>query len=127
MTAAQLELRVALSPGWLDDDAVAECASMLGEELAELDVDTVEPATGGEAPAGTKGVELVALGALVVKLVRSRALLGQVVEAVRDWASRNDAGSVRLEIGGDVIEIKGASQAERDTLIDAWVRRHAEP
>lgn len=126
MAAAQLELRVALTGDGLDDDALADCAARLGEELAELDVDAVEAAAAGDAPPGAKGVELMALGALVVKLAGSRKLLGQLVDAVRDWISRNDAESVRMEIDGDVLEIKGASAAERAVLIDSWVSRHAE-
>ena len=126
MAAAQLELRVALTGDGLDDDALADCAVRLGEELAELDVDAVEAAAAGDAPPGAKGVELMALGALVVKLAGSRKLLGQLVDAVRDWISRNDADSVRMEIDGDVLEIKGASAAERAVLIDSWVSRHAE-
>lgn len=126
MAAAQLELRVALTGDGLDDDALADCAARLGEELAELDVDAVEAAAAGDAPPGAKGVELMALGALVVKLAGSRKLLGQLVDAVRDWISRNDADSVRMEIDGDVLEIKGASAAERAVLIDSWVSRHAE-
>jgi hypothetical protein len=75
---------------------------MLGEELTDFDVDEVANVASGDAPPGAKGVELLSLGALVVKLAGSTKLLGQVVEAVRDWLSRNDADSVRLEIGGDV-------------------------
>ena len=125
MGPAQLELRVALAGDGLDDEALADCAAQLGDELAELDVDAVEPAGAGDAPPGAKGIELMALGALVVKLAGSRKLLGQLVDAVRDWISRNDADSVRMEIDGDVLEIKGASAADREALIDSWVSRHA--
>lgn len=125
MGLAQLELRVALDGDGLDDEALADCAAQLGDELAELDVDAVEPAAAGDAPPGAKGVELMALGALVVKLAGSRKLLGQLVDTVRDWISRSDADSVRMEIDGDILEIKGASAAEREALIDSWVSRHA--
>jgi hypothetical protein len=126
MGAEQIELRVALD-GSDDDEALAESASQLLEELSELDVDDVQPATAGDAPAGSKGIELVALGALIVKLARSGKILGQVVGVVRDWMTRNSASSVRLEIDGDVLEIKGVvSPDERKTLIDSWVQRHTE-
>lgn len=127
MAAEQINLRVGLASSVLDDDALADCAAMLGEELSELDVDEVGGAAIGDAPPAAKGVELLAVGALVVKFVRSRQLLGKLVDTVRDWLSRNDADSVRLEIDGDVIEIKGASDAERKALVDHWVQRHAGP
>ena len=124
MSADHIELQVVVTDAGQDPDAVAESAVQLRQELAELDVDAVEPATGGEVPEGAKGVELVALGALVVKLIRSRHLIGQVVEVVRDWATRNAAQSVRIELDGDVLEITEASVAERQAVIDTWVRRH---
>ena len=125
MARGQIEVRVGLAGGDLDADALTECATMLGQELADLDVDEVASLSAGEAPPGAKGVELLAVGALVVKLARSTKVLGQVVDTMRDWLRRNHADSIRLEIDGDVIEIKGAAQEERKILIDAWVGRHS--
>lgn len=127
MAGGQIEVRVGLAGDDLDGDALAECATMLGQELADLDIDEVAALSTGDAPPGAKGVELLAIGALVVKLARSGKVLGQVVDTMRDWLRRNHADSIRLEIDGDVLEIKGVSQEERSTLIDAWVSRHAGP
>ena len=127
MAADQIHLRIGLTASGLDDEALAECATMLGEELAELDIDEVSTAAAGPAPPGAKGVEFVALGALVVKLARSQELLSSLVDTVRDWFSRNGPDSVRIEIDGDVLEVTGAiSASEREALIDTWVRRHAQ-
>ena len=125
MAGDEIELRVSLEAPGADGDALAESVSRLQDELAELDVDDVRPPAEGEAPTGSKGVELVALGALVVKLVRSRHLLGQVLSTIRDWVTRNDADSVRIEIDGDVLEIKGVTEADKKALIDNWLERHA--
>jgi len=127
MAGNQIEVRVGLAGGDLDGEALAECAAMLSQELADLDVDEVASLSTGAAPPGAKGVELLAVGALVVKLARSTKVLSQVVDTMRDWLRRNHADSIRLEIDGDVLEIKGVSQEERKTLIDAWVGRHSEP
>jgi hypothetical protein len=127
MAADQLHMRVGLTASELDDDALAECVTMLGEELSQLEVDEVSAPSEGEAPPGAKGVELLAVGALVVKFARSQKLLTRVVDVVRDWLTRNDADSVRMEIDGDVIEVKGSvTPEERKALIDSWVQRHAE-
>jgi hypothetical protein len=110
-----------------DDEAIAESALALGQELAELDVDEVRPVAAGEAPEGAKGIELLALGGLLIKLAQSAQVLRQVVDAVRDWVGRTGARSVKLTLDGDVLEVTGASGADMKKLIDAWVQRHSEP
>jgi hypothetical protein len=123
--ADQIEVRVDLDAGVVDADTLAEYAGLLAEQLGELDVDEVRGATGGEAPPGSKGLELHVLGALLVKLARSTEILGQIVDTLREWVGRIGAKCVRLEIDGDVLEITGASSDERRALIEAWVQRHA--
>jgi hypothetical protein len=108
-----------------DDEAIADAALALGQELAELDVEAVLPATAGAAPAGAKGIELLALGGLLVKLGRSTHALREVVDAIRQWVGRTGA-SVRVAMDGDVLEIKGASSADVKQLIDAWIQRHSD-
>jgi hypothetical protein len=130
MPSDRMEIRVALTDPSLDGDELATRADLLRGELADLDVDEVSPAVAGDAPPGAKGVELLALGALVVKLARSTKVLAEVVDTVREWLSRSgggSSGSIRLEIDGDVLEIAGLSADERKALIDQWVQRHAEP
>jgi hypothetical protein len=109
-----------------DDEALAESALALGLDLAELDVEEVVPASAGGAPAGAKGVELLALGGLLVKLGRSTGVLGDVVDAIRDWVGRTGTRSVKMTVDGDVVEITGASTTEVKQLIDAWVERHSD-
>jgi hypothetical protein len=126
VAAEQLAVRVALTDSSLDDDALAEMAEQLRTELAELDVDDVAPAVEGDAPPGTKAIDLLAIGALVVKFVSSRKVLTNVVEVVRDWMTRNGGGSIRLEVDGDVIELSSASADDRRVLIDSWIERHSQ-
>ena len=121
----QLELHVSLDGEFADSETLADSAAQLIQELSDLDVDDVRQAEGGAAPPGSKGVELLAVGALIVDLARNTKVLTQIVDTVRDWLNRNDAESVRLEIGGDIIEVKGASSDERRALIESWVQRHA--
>jgi hypothetical protein len=87
-----------------DDDAdpeeFAALTGILRRELLELDVQDVQPAAGGTPPAGAKGVELVAMGALLVKLVKSPGLLEAVAKTVGSWVERLGRRSVRIEIDG---------------------------
>jgi hypothetical protein len=106
-----------------DDEEVAEATLQLRRELLDLEVDRVELASGGDAPPGTRGVELAALGALLVTVGQSQ-LLGPVVAAVRSWLSGGPQRSIKLELDGDAIELTGVSSKEQRRLVDEWLRRH---
>jgi hypothetical protein len=108
-----------------DSEELAELAGRLRMELLDLDVDAVVPMTAGDVPDGAKGVELLALGGLVIRFVLRQEVLASIVEGVRSWLQRQSARSVKLTLDGDVLEITGASSAEQDRLVELWVARHA--
>ena len=60
------------------------------------------------------------------------ALLGSggltaLVTAVRAWVDRGHESprSIKVEVDGDVLELSGASTAERDRLVSMFLTRHA--
>jgi hypothetical protein len=106
-----------------DPEEVAEATLQLRRELLDLDVGAVEVPRAGEAPPGTKGVELAALGGLVVNMAKPE-LLGAVIAAVRSWLSRSRQRSIKLALGDDVLELTGVSSDEQRRLADEWLRRH---
>ena len=106
-----------------DDEEVAEATLQLRRELLDLEVDAVELASAGDAPPGTRGVELAALGALLVTVSQSQ-LIGPVVAAIRSWLSGGPQRSIKLELDGDAIELTGVSSKEQRRLVDEWLRRH---
>jgi hypothetical protein len=120
---ATLGIQVGAGPG-ADDEEIAEATLQLRRELLDLDVDAVELPTAGEAPPGTRGVELAALGALLVTVSQSQ-LLGPVLGAVRAWLAGGPQRSIKLELGGDSIELTGVSSNEQRRLVDEWLRRHS--
>ena len=109
-----------------DDDAeeIAEAVRQLRRELLELDVAGVEVPSAGEPPPGSRGVDVAALGALLVHLA-DPTLLSGVVTVVRSWLSGSSKRSIKLELGGDVLELKGVSSQEQRRLTDEWLARHA--
>jgi len=106
-----------------DPEEVAEATLQLRRELLELDVESVEIPPAGEPPPGSRAVELAALGTLVVTVTQSQ-LLASVVAAVRSWLAGAQKRSIKLELGGDVLELSGVSSAEQRRLTDEWLRRH---
>jgi hypothetical protein len=125
MAAGVAELSVELQAGRdTDAEELAQLAGRLRAELLDLDVDAIRQPMRGEAPGNAKGAGLLAAGELVVGLVASPEVLASLIDAVRSWLGRNRARSVKLTLGGDVLEVSGVSSAEQERLIDLWVTRH---
>jgi hypothetical protein len=121
--SAALELSVDTVPG-TDPDELDQLARSLRNELLELDVDAVEPAATGPAPEGARAVEALMAGALIVRLARDSEALTSLVRTVRGWLGANAERRVRIELDGDVLELTGSSDEERQRLVDAWIERH---
>jgi hypothetical protein len=92
----------------------------------QLDVDDVRRQSAGEAPPGSRAIDVDALGGLMVALGHSATGLKDVIAAVRRWLSRSDGvrRTVKIEIDGDKLELSEVSAAEQDRLIDMFVNRH---
>jgi hypothetical protein len=119
---ATLGIQVELGPD-ADDEEVAEATLQLRRELLDLDVDSVDLPTAGQPPPGTRGVELAALGALLVSVTQSQ-LLAPVLAAVRSWLGGSPQRSIKLELEGDTLELTGISSTEQGRLVDEWLQRH---
>jgi hypothetical protein len=108
-----------------DDEAeeIAEATRQLRRELLELDV-AVETPSAGEPPPGSRAIDVAMLGALLVHLADPDMLAG-VVAAVRSWLGGSSKHSIKMELNGDVLELKGVSSQEQRRLTDEWLARHA--
>lgn len=110
-----------------DPEAAERLARRLRAEIAALDVESVRSEPGGPAPEGAKGGDVVTVGALVVALA-SGGVFTALIDTVRDWLGRSSARHrVSVTIDGDTIELERATDAERSTLVEAYVRRHTAP
>ena len=119
---ATLAVQVAVGPDG-DVEEIARATSQLRRELLGLDVDAVEAPQVGEPPPGSKGVDVAALGALVVNIADGQ-LLTAVVTAVRSWLAGSSRRSIKLQLGGDALELTGVSSKEQRRLTDEWLARH---
>jgi hypothetical protein len=107
-----------------DEARLEELTASLRRELIDLDVEAVDRAEDDSAPPGAKVGEVLALGALVVTVAKKAGSVAGVVRVLQDWAARGGR-SVKLDVGGDTIEITGATRAQQDRLVAAWIERHA--
>jgi hypothetical protein len=123
--SAQLSLHIAEDGA--DAERIDALTGHLRRELLQLDVEDVTAVPGGPAPDGARVVEVAAIGALLVSLGGAAGGLKEVVTVVRGWLSRGDKvrRTVKIEIGGDTLELSEASLADQDRLIEIFVRQHA--
>lgn len=117
---------VALDPE-RDPEAGERVVRVLRAEIAGLDgVESARFVPGADVPAGAKGADAVTAGALVVALAASGGVFTGLIETLRDWLGRQSARHrISVTIDGDTIELERASAAERQDLVDVFIRRHA--
>jgi hypothetical protein len=120
------DLRLQLSEEGADAERLAALTSYLRSELLQLDVEDVTALPAGEPPPGARGFDAATVGALMIALGQSAEGLRSVVSVIRGWLRRGDGEgrTVRLEIGGDALELSQASTADQERLIELFVIRH---
>lgn len=118
-------VRVHLSERGADAERQTELARMLRAELLQLDVEDVRPLSTGPPPPGARGVDAAAVGALLIAMGQSAGALRAVIMTATSWLSRGDSSrSVRIEVGGEVLEITRSTQADEARLVDLFIQRH---
>lgn len=114
-------LRIHLEPeAGLEADEIETDARRLRAELLDLDVETVGFASGGSAPEGSKAIDLVQWGTLLVSLAKAGGVIPRVVDTVRAWLDRNEGYSATLQLGDAKLHLEGVGQEERAELIRLW-------
>jgi hypothetical protein len=107
-----------------EPDRLEQQSSSLRRELLELDVDDVAWCGGGAAPEGSRGIDLVAGGELIVSMQSSFEILKPVIESVRAWVARGQGEQDRtaeLTVGDTAIKLTGISTDQQDRLIEQFV------
>lgn len=107
-----------------DTEELAELTQKLWEELAELDVETVDFVETGEVPIKAKSGDSFTWGALLLTLAASGGVLTTIINVLQAWLARHDEHSLTLEIEGDKLHVTGISSEEQQRLINAWLTRH---
>lgn len=100
-----------------DDPAEMErLALALRSELLEIEeVESVTAASAGPAPDGTRAFDVAALGALVVAVEPTVALLGKVLEVVQRWLSLGSPSRhMVVTINGQSIELRATAEQQRE-------------
>jgi hypothetical protein len=120
-------VRLHLAEDGADDERIDALVRLLRQELLQLDVDDVVALRAGPPPPGSRAFDVAAIGGLMVLVGQSATSLDAVVAAVRAWLARGGGTrrTVRIEIGGDVLELSEATAADQDQLVGLFVSRHS--
>jgi hypothetical protein len=118
------EIRVDfLSDPSMDPAEVDALTRALRAEILEVDeVDRVEQVSAGPAPPGAKGLDVAAIGSLVVGLTPGLQAVSKVIDVVRTWLS-NRAGSappLQMTVGDRSITVR-ADKEQQDALVAAFI------
>ncbi len=116
-------------PDDLDPEELEALALQLREELLEAAVERVDPARAGEAPSGTRAIDALAVGGLIVTIAKAAGPLLSVVKALESWLSRNQTRNIHIVLQGEregeraELEAKGLTATEQRLLVDAFLKR----
>src|SRR6266508_2228216 len=100
------QLNIEISASDATEEDIARMTRQLLSELRETDVDSAELAKGGEAPRGTKSVDPVTMGSIVISALPT--VLPTVVSLVQAWAARGQGRTVKFK--GKGIEFEGSPE-----------------
>ena len=124
---SKVSVRIDIAARETDLEALELATGHLREELLCLDASSVEVPRGDRPPTGAKsGAELAVLGTLLITTPDSALLCG-IVEVVKSWLGRASGRTARLEIDGDVLDMKGLSSSQQELLVEQWIARHNVP
>jgi len=96
MSENSAELLIELSLEGGDATELDELARQLRAEVAELNVDSIQQISLGAAPAGTKAVDMAAIGQMAVSL--APAVVPPLFDLLKSWVQRKPSTPVKVKV-----------------------------
>jgi hypothetical protein len=115
----QQSLEIHLDVSDSDAEELDRLTRQLRSQLAELDVDAVEPISGGPAPEGTKAADWVIVGGLLVRAAPTA--VSAVVRTVQAWLARDLRRNVEIRRGNDVLVLSAATAEQQERLVEKFL------
>jgi hypothetical protein len=114
---ASLELELDVSDG--DAEELERLTRQLRGQLEELDVEAVEPISGGPAREGSKAIDWIVVGGLAVRY--GPAGFSAVVRTVRAWVARDARRSVTIRRGDRELVLTAATAEQQERLVEEFL------
>ncbi len=117
-----LRLHVQVEEADADPGRVDDLTRSLRRELLAADVERVDPVSDGPAPAGTRGLDAVTIGSLLVATSSSALAATQAITAIRGWVSRTSKDcTVKISVGDFSLTLPGAATPQQQQLVAEFV------
>ena len=121
--AQQISIEVAEDGA--DDERTDLVTSHLREALKEVDIEDIVRMPGGPPPPNTRGLDIAAIGALLVTVAGIGTSLNDIITVVRGWLTAGRAGRiVKITIDGDTLELTDATLADQERLVALFTEKH---
>jgi hypothetical protein len=107
-----------------DDAELEQLTQALRDEILQLDdVSTVEQASAVPAPDGTRGLDVAAIGSLVVSAVPGVQAAVKVLTVIRGWLAgrTRSTPALKMTVGGNSIEIV-PDDDQQDALVEQFIK-----
>lgn len=125
------EMQIEIFDPDADDEELNALTETLRQDLLSLDVDSVSRPSVGPPPEGSKGLDVAAVGAILVALKSSVEVASQVVSAISSWMHRKKGSpstqTLKLTMNGQTLELSAATLEQQHKLVDAFVAAAAKP
>jgi hypothetical protein len=119
------QMVIRLAEHGAEPEQLDQQSSSLRRELLCLDVDDVAMRRDGVPPEGSRAIDPIAVGQLLVTLQGSLEVVRPVVETVWAWVARRSEEkrhrTAELTVGGKTIKLSGVSVDQQDRLIEQFV------
>ena len=102
------ELTVEVQSAGATDEEIDTLTRQLLAELRDMDVERVELARGGSAPDGTKAVDPITAGSIVLTVLPG--LLPKIIDGIQSWVLRGSNRNVKFKgrIAGQPVDFEGS-------------------
>ena len=104
------QLSIEISASDATEEDIDQMTRQLLSELRDTDFESAELAKGGKAPSGTKSVDPVTTGSIVMTVLP--AVLPAIVGMIQTWANRGHGRIVKFKgkVGREMIEFEGSPE-----------------
>ena len=107
-----------------DDVELERLTTQLRDDLLQLDVDEVRRLRATDIPAGARSAGAAELGALMLTVLPTPAIVSGLVNKLRGWLARDPRRSVTVSMDGDKFELTNATSDDVDKLMAVWLGKH---